>query len=61
VRRRRVFRLEDIREAHRVMESNEAGGKRGVLLGPIVQAVTVTPFQNATYPAICLAASFGSG
>ena len=25
------------------------------------QAVTVTPFQNATYPAICFAASFGSG
>src|SRR5204863_8738352 len=25
------------------------------------QAVTVTPFQNATYPAISFAASFGSG
>ncbi len=28
----RVFRLEDIREAHRVMESNQAGGKMVVLV-----------------------------
>jgi hypothetical protein len=28
----RVFRLEDIREAHRVMESNEAKGKMVVVL-----------------------------
>src|ERR1700758_5143677 len=28
----RVFRFEDIREAHRVMESNQAGGKMVVLL-----------------------------
>jgi NADPH2:quinone reductase len=27
----RVFRFEDIREAHRVMESNEAGGKMVVV------------------------------
>ena len=28
----RVFRFEDIREAHRVMESNQAGGKMVVLV-----------------------------
>ena len=28
----RVFRFEDIREAHRVMESNEAKGKLVVVL-----------------------------
>ena len=28
----RVFRFEDIREAHRVMESNQAGGKMVVVL-----------------------------
>jgi hypothetical protein len=27
-----VFRFEDIREAHRVMESNQAGGKMVVLV-----------------------------
>ena len=27
----RVFRFEDIREAHRVMEANEAGGKMVVV------------------------------
>jgi NADPH:quinone reductase len=27
----RVFRFEDIQEAHRVMESNQAGGKMVVL------------------------------
>jgi NADPH:quinone reductase-like Zn-dependent oxidoreductase len=28
----RVFRFEDIREAHRVMEANQAGGKMVVLV-----------------------------
>jgi NADPH:quinone reductase-like Zn-dependent oxidoreductase len=28
----RVFRFEDIREAHRVVESNQAGGKMVVLV-----------------------------
>jgi NADPH:quinone reductase-like Zn-dependent oxidoreductase len=30
----RVFKFEDIREAHRVMESNEAGGKLVVVVRP---------------------------
>ena len=29
--------------------------------GPSIYFSTFTPFQNATYPLICFAASFGSG
>jgi NADPH2:quinone reductase len=29
----RIFRLEEIREAHRVMEANQAGGKMVVMHG----------------------------
>ena len=31
-KRARVFRFEEIREAHRVMEANETGGKTVVVL-----------------------------